>query len=162
MVGRSEDRVVEPGSSMIFDCHGTLDHYCWDGGKTWVVDGQREGEAARIEAAAIESLKTIEAGLKPGARLSELQSAGREVFRRMNVPDPDRSLVFFHGLGLEHVDLEVPSLGRYDLTLEKDMVVSIHVVYPGGSRDRFYIEDNAVTTDDGGKSLYTWGVDPFH
>jgi hypothetical protein len=27
------------------DCHGTIDLYCWDGGKTWVVEGEPEGAA---------------------------------------------------------------------------------------------------------------------
>jgi hypothetical protein len=26
--------VVEPGTHVMFDCHGTIDLYCWDGGKT--------------------------------------------------------------------------------------------------------------------------------
>jgi hypothetical protein len=29
-----EDDVVEPGTHVMFDCHGTIDLYCWDGGKT--------------------------------------------------------------------------------------------------------------------------------
>ena len=30
-----EDDEVAPGTHVVFDCHGTLDLYCWDGGKTW-------------------------------------------------------------------------------------------------------------------------------
>ena len=30
-----EDFEVERGQHVMFDCHGTLDLYCWDGGKTW-------------------------------------------------------------------------------------------------------------------------------
>ena len=40
-----EDDVVEPGTHVMFDCHGTIDLYCWDGGKTWVVEGALEGGA---------------------------------------------------------------------------------------------------------------------
>jgi Xaa-Pro dipeptidase len=29
-----EDDEVAPGTHVMFDCHGTLDLYCWDGGKT--------------------------------------------------------------------------------------------------------------------------------
>ena len=36
----SEDFVVEPGTSIMFDCHGTKNLYCWDGGKTWIVDDE--------------------------------------------------------------------------------------------------------------------------
>src|SRR6185503_2437038 len=30
-----EDGAIERGDHVMFDCHGTLDLYCWDGGKTW-------------------------------------------------------------------------------------------------------------------------------
>src|ERR1051326_7327906 len=40
-----EDDEVEPGTHVMFDCHGTIDLYCWDGGKTWVVEGEPEGAA---------------------------------------------------------------------------------------------------------------------
>ncbi len=43
-----EDGPVEPGTHVMFDCHGTLDLYCWDGGKTWVVEGEPEGGAKRF------------------------------------------------------------------------------------------------------------------
>ena len=35
-----ENGEIERGTHVMFDCHGTLDVYCWDGGKTWVVDGE--------------------------------------------------------------------------------------------------------------------------
>ena len=43
-----EDFEVEPGIHVMFDCHGTLDLYCWDGGKTWVVGGEPEGGAQAV------------------------------------------------------------------------------------------------------------------
>ena len=27
----------EPGTHVMFDCRGTIDLYCWDGGKTWAL-----------------------------------------------------------------------------------------------------------------------------
>ena len=42
-----EDFEVKAGTHVMFDCHGTLDLYCWDGGKTWVVYGEPEGDAKR-------------------------------------------------------------------------------------------------------------------
>ena len=38
---------IEAGTHVMFDCHGTLDLYCWDGGKTWVVGGRPEGAGGR-------------------------------------------------------------------------------------------------------------------
>lgn len=163
MVGRSsEDYVIQAGDSMMWDCHGTFNGYCWDGGKTWVVEGERQGREKQIELAAIEAMKQIESRMVPGASLAELQRIGLETIRSHGVPDPDRALIFFHGLGLEHGDLEVSTLARGDVSLEKDMVMSMHVVYPGGPRERFYIEDNALVTEGGGRSLYSWGAEPFH
>ena len=43
-----EDDEVEPGTHVMFDCHGTIDLYCWDGGKTWVVEGEPQGGAKRF------------------------------------------------------------------------------------------------------------------
>jgi glycine/D-amino acid oxidase-like deaminating enzyme len=34
------------------DCHGTMDLYCWDGGKTWVIDAEPEGGAKATTAVA--------------------------------------------------------------------------------------------------------------
>ena len=44
----SEDFVVQPGTNIMFDCHGTKNQYCWDGGKTWVVEDYGSEIARRI------------------------------------------------------------------------------------------------------------------
>ena len=69
-----EDYEIEPGVHVMFDCHGTLDLYCWDGGKTWVADGAPEGAAARNARATAEVAEAVMAAMRPGARISELQS----------------------------------------------------------------------------------------
>lgn len=160
MMGRREDYVLEPGMSMMFDCHGTIDHYCWDGGKTWVVGDERQGLAKRIEDACVTTMTEMEAAMVPGTHLSELQQVGRDVFRRHGVPGTEDILLFFHGIGLEHIDLEITSpAGRLDWKLEEGMVLSTHLVYPGDDRTRYYIEDNVVVEADGGASIYAWTFD---
>src|SRR3546814_18329890 len=42
---------VEAGTHVMFDCHGTIDQSCWDGGNTWVVGGEPEGPARRFSEA---------------------------------------------------------------------------------------------------------------
>jgi len=42
-----EDFQVERGQHVMFDCHGTLDLYCWDGGKTWVAGGEPRAEGRK-------------------------------------------------------------------------------------------------------------------
>lgn len=128
-----EDRELEAGAHVMFDCHGTLDLYCWDGGKTWVVDGEPEGN-------------------------------GRETFRKAGVPDPGAGLVFFHGLGLSHYDIELSKADgsdNVDWLLEEGMVVPLHLLYPGGERERWWLEEVVLVTKDGGEPLFSWGFDPL-
>ena len=72
-----EDGEVEAGTHVMFDCHGTIDLYCWDGGKTWVVDGEPEGDARRWAKATSAVAETLIAAMKPGARITELQALAR-------------------------------------------------------------------------------------
>jgi Xaa-Pro aminopeptidase len=159
-----EDDAVEPGSHVMFDCHGTLDLYCWDGGKTWVAEGEPEGGArqfARATAAVGEAL--LEA-MRPGVRVSELQARAREVYRGCGVPDPASAVIFFHGLGLSHMDVEQTTAeGRTntDWMLEEDMVAPVHLLYPGGEHERMWLEEVVHVTGDGGRPLFSWGFDPL-
>ncbi|MDH3451152.1 MAG: M24 family metallopeptidase [Gammaproteobacteria bacterium] len=159
-----EDFVVEAGTHVMFDCHGTLDLYCWDGGKTWVVDGEPEGDAQRYLQATGEVAQALLSAMRPGARVSELQTLGREVYRKAGVPDADSALIFFHGLGLSHMDLELTTADGEpigDWALEQGMVVPLHLLYPGGERERSWLEDVVVVTADGGRPLFSWGFGPL-
>jgi Xaa-Pro aminopeptidase len=155
-----EDDVVEPGTHVMFDCHGTIDLYCWDGGKTWVVEGEPEGGSRRFAEATAAVAETLLACMKPGARISELQAAGREVYRKHGVPDPDAAVIFFHGLGLSHMDIEIKTAdGRpnVDWLLEDGMVVPVHLLYPGGEHERIWLEEVVAVGPDGGRPLFSWG-----
>ena len=157
-----EDFVVEEGMSMLLDCHGSLDFYKWDGGKTWVVESERTGAAAKIQKACQEASLAVMDGLRPGVSVHELIRKGTDVFKKVGVPDPDRALVFFHGIGLDHSDIEIRGTSaRPDWLCEENMTVSTHVAYPGSRAERFYLEDAGIITPHGGRSLYGWGVDPY-
>lgn len=159
-----EDFVIEPGVHVMFDCHGTWNLYCWDGGKTWVVADEPRGPAARVASATAEAMREIERAMRPGARISGLQATGRRVFQRFGVPRPESAVIFFHGLGLSHMDLEQWSeegKANHDWALEQGMVVAAHLLYPGGDRHRMWLEDIALVTNEGGESLFTWGFDPM-
>src|SRR5687767_5500217 len=101
-----EDFEVERGQHVMFDCHGTLDLYCWDGGKTWVVGGEPQGEGKRNLRATAQVAEQLISEMKPGARPSLLQAKGRELYRKAGVADGDAAVIFFHGLGLSHWDVE--------------------------------------------------------
>jgi Xaa-Pro aminopeptidase len=160
-----ENREVEAGTHVMFDCHGTIDLYCWDGGKTWVVDGAPEGDAKRWAKATSAVAETLITAMKPGARIKELQALARATYRKAGVPDPDRAIVFFHGLGLSHMELELmTSDGEVkggDWVLEEGMVAPIHLLYPGGQFDRSWCEEVVEICSDGGKPLFSWGFDPI-
>jgi Xaa-Pro dipeptidase len=160
-----EDSEVEAGTHVMFDCHGTIDLYCWDGGKTWVVDGAPQGDAKRWAAATSAVLETLLAAMKPGARIKELQALARSTYRKAGVADPDRAVVFFHGLGLSHMELELMTsdgtVPGGDWMLEEGMVAPIHLLYPGGQFDRSWCEEVVEIRADGGTPLFSWGSDPI-
>ncbi len=155
-----EDFVVEPGMHIMWDCHGTWGHYCWDGGKTWVVDDRPRGFAQQIASATATAMAEVQHAMRPGARISELQATGRRAFRSAGIADADRAFIFFHGLGLEHIDMEVTA-SRHDWSLEEGMVVSAHLQVPGDDRSRNWLEEIFLVTKDGGDPFFTWSHEPL-
>jgi Xaa-Pro aminopeptidase len=155
-----EDFVVEPGMHVMWDCHGTLAHYCWDGGKTWVVDDEPRGVARQIAAATAAAMAEIQDAARPGATISRLQARGRQALRRGGLQSPDQAFIFFHGLGLEHIDMELPA-SRHDWSLEEGMVVSAHLQVPGDDRHRSWLEEIFLVTGRGGDPFFTWGNEPI-
>ncbi len=159
-----EDFEVEPGTHILFDCHGTLDLYCWDGGKSWVVGGEPNTQAKSHATVVKEVAQTLIDAMRPGVRISELQTLGREVYRKCGAPEPDGALIFFHGLGLSHMDLEMTTADGHpngDWALAENMVVPLHLLYPGGECERIWLEEVVVVTASGGRPLFSWGLDPF-
>jgi Xaa-Pro aminopeptidase len=153
-----EDFEVERGMHVMFDCHGTLDLYCWDGGKTWVVGGEPAGEGKRNLRATAQVAEELVAEMKPGRRPSELQGRGRELYRKAGVADADAAVVFFHGLGLSHMDVEQTTS---DWRFEAGMVVPLHMVYPGGESSRAWLEEVVLVTEQGGEPFFGWGYEPL-
>jgi len=148
----------------MFDCHGTIDRYCWDGGKTWVVNSEPKGAAKLYAKATADVAEAVLSAMRPGTRISELQALGRKVYRQAGVPEPDRALIFFHGLGLSHMDIEISradGAANHDWALEEGMVVPLHLLYPGGENERLWLEEVAAITPEGGRPLFSWGFDPI-
>ena len=159
-----EDDEVKPGTHVMFDCHGTLDLYCWDGGKTWVVEGEPESSAKKFSDATHRVAEMLVDEMKPGVRISELQTRGRNIYRREGVPDADAAIIFFHGLGLSHMDIEIrcaDGTPNIDWQLEENMVVPVHLLYPGHEYERIWLEDVIHVTAEGGVPMFSWGFDPL-
>jgi len=159
-----EDDEVTPGCHVMFDCHGTLDLYCWDGGKTWVVEGEPEGGARKFSDATAQVADALFDAMRPGVRISQLQARARDVYRKAGVPDPASAVIFFHGLGLSHMDIEqtlADGSPNGDWMLEEDMVAPVHLLYPGGEHERVWLEEVVHITKDGGRPLFSWGSEPL-
>jgi Xaa-Pro dipeptidase len=160
MTSGLEDFVVEPGTNIMWDCHGTWQHYCWDGGKTWVVDDDPLADARVVADGTAAAMGTLQDTMRPGARLSQLQAAARHTLRTAGVANADDAFIFFHGLGLEHIDMEVTD-SHQDWALEKGMVVSAHLQVPGDERHRAWLEEIFLVTSDGGEPFFTWDHRPI-
>jgi Xaa-Pro aminopeptidase len=159
-----EAEAIEPGVTVMFDCHGTVDLYCWDGGKTWVVEGEPAGVARRNADATARVAEALLDAMRPGARVSELQARARDVYRKSGLPKPEDAVIFFHGLGLSHMDLEQSTAeGRPngDWALEEGMVVPMHLLVPGGERERYWLEEVVAVGKAGGRPLFSWGFGPL-
>ena len=48
-----------------------------------------------------------------------------------------------------------------DWVFEEDMVVPLHLLYPGGERERSWLEEVVVVTPEGGRPLFSWGFEPL-
>ena len=48
-----------------------------------------------------------------------------------------------------------------DWTLEQGMVAPMHLLYPGGERERWRLEEVVVIGKDGGRPLFSWGFGPL-
>jgi Xaa-Pro aminopeptidase len=160
MTSGLEDFVVEPGMHIMWDCHGTWQHYCWDGGKTWVVDDDPLADARPAVDGVANAMRSIEEALKPGARLSQLQATARRALRSSGVTCAEDAFIFFHGLGLEHIDMELTE-SHQDWAVEDGMVVSAHLQVPGDERHRGWLEEIFLVTKDGGQAFFTWDHAPL-
>jgi Xaa-Pro dipeptidase len=159
-----EDGEVARGAHVMFDCHGTLDLYCWDGGKTWVAGDEPTASGKRNADATAKVAEALLEAMRPGARVSALQALARGVYRKAGVPDSAGAISFFHGLGLSHMDLEqrtADGKANGDWALEKGMVVPLHLLVPGGERERYWLEEVVEVTESGGRALFSWGFGPL-
>jgi Xaa-Pro dipeptidase len=157
--GLEDDFELPRGINLMFDCHGTWRRYTWDGGKTWIVDDEPSGDQRTLAQATATVMDDLMDALRPGVGVLELVKRGRQTLRRTGLPEADETLLFFHGVGLENSERE--TTGRIDWTLEEGMAISLHVLVPGGDRRRWYLEEIAAVTPDGGDRFYTWGTSPL-
>ena len=78
---------IPPFGLQLADAHAWLHLYCWDGGKTWVVEGEPEAGAKTFSDATGKVAQMRVDEMKPGVRISELQTKGRDIYRKEGVPE---------------------------------------------------------------------------
>ncbi len=152
--GLEEDFPLESGMHIMFDCHGRLNNYNWDGGKTWIVNGEPSGLEKHIVRACGDAMEEVLDAARPGIRLSQLQARARRVFERHEVPASDSALIYFHGVGLDNSEQEWGTPA--DWAMEAGMVVAAHFLYPGEAKHRYFIEEIGVVRQDGIERFFTW------
>jgi hypothetical protein len=123
-----------------------------------VVGGEPQAGGKRNLRATAQVAEQLVSDMKPGTRPSVLQGRGRELYRKAGVADAEAAVIFFHGLGLSHWDLEDRTA---DWRFEAGMVVPLHVVVPGGETDRAWLEEVVLVTERGGEPLFGWGYEPL-
>jgi Xaa-Pro aminopeptidase len=152
--GLEEDFPLEQGMHIMFDCHGRLNNYNWDGGKTWIIDDESSGLEKKIVRACGDAMEEALNAARPGTKLSQLQAQARRVFERHGVPASDSALIYFHGVGLDNAEQEWGTPA--DWAMENGMVVAAHFLYPGDVKHRYFIEEIGVVKPDGIERFFTW------
>jgi Xaa-Pro aminopeptidase len=146
------DRVLAEGDAVVVDIGGTLDGYCSDCTRDYVVGRPPEGFAeahAALEAAQRAACEAV----RPGVTAEAVDAAAREVLE-----DAGYGEAFVHrtghGIGLEEHEEPYIVAGN-TLPLEPGMAFSIEpgIYLPG--RFGMRIEDIVAVTEDGGERLNT-------
>lgn len=142
------------GSNIMFDLHGRYNGYCWDGGKSWVVGGSPRQDTRKNWEATVAVTQEMANASRTGAKISDLSALGFDTFRKLGYNEKG-VIIFFHGLGLDHIDQDL-SHGNKDWALQRDMVYSIHVAFPGDENERLFLEEILLVKDDSAERIFSW------
>ncbi len=155
-----EDYVLEEGMQIMWDCHGTLHHYCWDGGKTWVVGGNASTDGARLARASAAAMGEIVSVSRAGATIFEVTNAARQCLAASGLSqwEADATWISFHGLGLDHLERDMTNAPD-DWTFEENMVIAAHLQVPGHERSRNYLEEIILIQQSDCERFFKWDWD---
>lgn len=144
--GRATDKVIAPGGFVVCDFGVILSGYCSDQTRTVWVGNASQGAQQAYEAVREAQQAAIDA-VRPGARVSEVDSAARKVLRKAGL---GRYFTHStgHGVGLEIHEAPRVAAGQ-EQVLKPGMVITIEpgVYFPGKWGVR--IEDMVAVTGDG-------------
>lgn len=154
---QNNDWRVRPGQTIIFESWGTYSNYAFDMSRTVHV-GEPSREYARL-CATISAAQQQAAGLlRAGMTTHDAWRAISNIAYAMDVPTPKKTLVFFHSIGLDIIELPVayPAFGRLkDFELEANMVINFEFLYFGHSIAPYHLESSYLLTESGAECLHT-------
>lgn len=148
---------VRAGQTIIFESWGTYSNYAFDVSRT-VHIGKPSDEYARICATISAAQQEAVKHLRAGITTHEAWSKVSKIAYAMDVPTPKKTLVFFHSIGLDIIELpsKYPAFGRVkDFVLEENTVVNFEYLYFGHSVAPYHLESSYLIKRDGAECLHT-------
>ena len=148
---------VREGQSIIFECWGSWSNYAFDVSRTVHV-GEPSAEYRRIcetiSAGQQEAVRHLKAGITTHQAFKEIS----RIAWAMDVPTPRKTMVFFHSIGLDIIELpsQYPAFGRLkDFELEEGTVLNFEFLYFGHSVAPYHLESTYLVGRDGVECLHT-------
>jgi Xaa-Pro aminopeptidase len=153
----NNDWKVRDGQTIIFESWGTYSNYAFDVSRTVHV-GEPSAQYRRmceiISAAHSEALGHLRAGITTHQAWQKIS----RIAHAMPIPTPRKTLVFFHSIGLDIIELPsgYPAFGRVkDFELEENTVLNFEYLYFGHSLAPYHLESSYLITSDGVECLHT-------
>ena len=153
----NNDWKVRDGQTIIFESWGTYSNYAFDVSRTVHV-----GEPSKEYRSMCE---TISAGqqesvghLRAGMTTHEAWQKISRIAYAMPIPTPRKTLVFFHSIGLDIIELPTryPAFGRVkDFEIEENTVLNFEFLYFGHSLAPYHLESSYLCKRDGVECLHT-------
>jgi Xaa-Pro aminopeptidase len=151
------DWKVRDGQTIIFESWGSYSNYAFDLSRTVHV-GEPSAEYRRICRAIDAGQREAVGHLRVGMTTHEAWSAISRIAYAMDVPTPKKTLVFFHSIGLDIIELpsSYPAFGRLkDFELEENTVINFEYLYFGHSVAPYHLESSYLIERDGARCLHT-------
>jgi Xaa-Pro aminopeptidase len=153
----NNDWKVRDGQTIIFESWGTYSNYAFDVSRTVHV-GEPSPEyrsmCETISAAQQECVGYLHAGMTTHDAWKKIS----KVAYAMPVPTPRKTLVFFHSIGLDIIELpcRYPAFGRVkDFELEENTVLNFEYLYFGHTLAPYHLESSYLVKRDSVESLHT-------
>jgi Xaa-Pro aminopeptidase len=151
------DWLVREGQTIIFESWGSYANYAFDLSRTVHV-GEPSAEYRRICRAIDAGQREAVQHLRAGITTHEAWQAISRIAYAMDVPTPKKTLVFFHSIGLDIIELpsSYPAFGRLkDFELEENTVINFEFLYFGHSVAPYHLESSYLIERDGARCLHT-------